>query len=75
MKDEEKNDLIVEQQLKIRRLEKISSEYEKRLKEINSLLVCCGGPLNDNFDKYNKDQLKIFFNIDNLSRQDYYNEP
>jgi hypothetical protein len=64
---DEKDSLITEQQLKIRELEKVNDEYKKALKDINGLIYCCGGPLNDNYYKYNKEQLGIFVKIANLS--------
>jgi hypothetical protein len=60
--------LIADQQLEIVKLKDIKNSYEKALNEINGLLYCCGGPLNDNFDKYTKEQLEIFFKIANLIR-------
>jgi hypothetical protein len=60
--------LIADQQLEIVKLKDIKNNYEKALNEINGLLYCCGGPLNDNFDKYTKEQLEIFFKIANLIR-------
>jgi len=65
--------LIADQQLEIARLKKTKNACQDALREINSLLVCCGGPLNDNFDGYTGKQLKLFFKIDNLSR-DYMDE-
>lgn len=65
---EEKDLLIVEQQLKIRELEFLTKNYEKSLIDIQGLLYCCGGPLNDNFKGYSKEQLSIFFKIASLSK-------
>jgi len=64
---DERDNLIAEQQLKIRELEQKKDGYQKSLIEINGLMYCCGGPLNDNYHGYNKDQLKLFFRIANLS--------
>ena len=59
--------LISEQQIDIRHLTEVNNKYKEALDEIHNLLVCCGGPLNDNFQQYSKEQLKIFFKIDSLS--------
>jgi hypothetical protein len=64
---DKRDSLIAEQQLKIRDLEQEKDDYKKALIEINGLMYCCGGPLNDNYHGYNKEQLKIFFMIANLS--------
>jgi|WetSurMetagenome_2_1015567.scaffolds.fasta_scaffold04314_11 hypothetical protein len=65
---DKRDELIAEQQLKIRELERINAVYKKHVDEINSSIFCCGGPLNDNYYGYNKDQLKIFWRISNLSK-------
>jgi len=51
---EEKDNLIVEQQLKIRKLELIMNEYKEQLDDISNILYCVGGPLNDRWHHYNK---------------------
>lgn len=41
-------------------------EFEDAIKNINQILYCIGGPLNDNILKYNKEQLRTFFRIKDL---------
>jgi hypothetical protein len=50
----EKDDLIVEQQLEIRKLKYILEQYTNNLNKINGVLFCVGGPLNDRWHHYNK---------------------
>ena len=38
------------------------------------MLVSIGGPLNDNYHQYNKDQLKIFWTIDRILNDVSYEE-
>jgi hypothetical protein len=47
-------------------LKKELKEYKDNAKRVKKMLVCIGGPLNDNYHQYNKDQLKIFWAIDNI---------
>jgi len=42
-------------------LQERARELNEVLKKIDSKMGCIGGPLNDNFHKYNKEQRKIFF--------------
>ena len=58
--------LVVEQILEIRKLNKENEDYERRIKKAVQRLYSCGGPLNDNYHKYSKEQLKIFFDIEDL---------
>jgi len=50
----EKDKLIIEQQLMIRKLELIMDEYKEQLDTISGILHCVGGPLNDRYHHYNK---------------------
>ena len=50
----EKDSLIVKQQLEIKKLKWIVSQYTKQLDKIDMILHCVGGPLNDRFFHYNK---------------------
>ncbi len=70
---DKRDELIVEQALKLHNLEKQNAIFKKNLKEIYCLLISCGGPLNDNYDQYNKQQLEIFGKIYYLSK-DYEEE-
>lgn len=61
-----RDELIAEQQLKIRQLGLELNSLSSRLREIYSLLICIGGPLNDNKLKFSKEQREIFHDIQNL---------
>jgi hypothetical protein len=63
MADDRLATLIAEQLLQIKDLEQRLEERENALREILGLLVCCGGPLNDNYLRYSKEQLVIFARI------------
>lgn len=64
-KEYKKDALIVDQALMIKKLKDENKEYQKSMRNINGMLVGIGGPLNDNKYGYNKEQLKIFFDIEN----------
>ena len=66
MTENQKNKLIADQQLEIKELKWKVNDFQKRMKEIDLKLHCIGGPLNDNFHRYNKKQLKIFYEISEL---------
>lgn len=55
--------LIVDQVLQMNALEEELRRKETALKEIKWLIICCGGPLNDNFLRYSREQLVIFDQI------------
>ena len=55
--------LIADQQLEITSLKNKVKAFEEDFKKIHSMLICVGGPLNDNREQYNNEQLKIFFKI------------
>ena len=55
-----KTELIVKQALKLERLKAELADYKAAEKEISALMVCIGGPLNDNKLGYSPDQLKPF---------------
>jgi len=58
-----KEELIVKQALKIENLEQNLKVHEEKLNNIRSVMVCIGGPLNDNRLKYSPKQLKVFGTI------------
>lgn len=58
-----KDELISKQQLEIEYLKECLHNYRQSLENIRGLIVCIGGPLNDNFYKYTKDQLFLFRKI------------
>lgn len=39
---------------------------EEKLKRVRLQLICCGAPLNDNFLRYSKEQLKPFGKIQDI---------
>mgnify|MGYP003347382800 CR=1 FL=1 len=55
-------------------LKKELKEYKDNAKRVRNMLVCIGGPLNDNYHQYNKDQLKIFWTIDRILNDVSYEE-
>lgn len=55
-------------------LKKELKEYKDNAKRVKNMLVCIGGPLNDNYHQYNKDQLKIFHTIENILNDLSYEE-
>ena len=56
-------ELVAKQQLEIENLKEDNQRLNKALNDINLLLICVGGPLNDNFYQYNEEQLKTFKQI------------
>lgn len=60
-----KDELIGKQQLEIEELKEKLSHAKENLRNIRRILICVGGPLNDNFHQYTKKQLKPFFDIEN----------
>jgi hypothetical protein len=60
---DEKDKLISEQQLKIRKMESIIKRCYESADRINSVCVCIGGPLNDNKKGYTSSQLDDFYRI------------
>lgn len=59
--------LIGKQQLRIENLEAKNQALYERLVTIQKMLICIGGPLNDNKHKYSKEQMQIFFEIQKLT--------
>jgi len=55
-------------------LKKELKQYKDNVKLVKSMLVSIGGPLNDNYHQYNKDQLKIFWTIDRVLNDVSYTE-
>ena len=55
-------------------LKKELKQYKDNVKLVKSMLVSIGGPLNDNYHQYNKDQLKIFWTIDRVLDDVSYEE-
>ena len=55
-------------------LKKELKQYKDNVKLVKSMLVSIGGPLNDNYHQYNKDQLKIFWTIDRILNDVSYEE-
>lgn len=55
--------LIAAQAEEIFALNEICNKHVENSRKILNMLVCIGGPLNDNKHKYNKEQLAIFVRI------------
>lgn len=59
-------ELIAQQALKIAELEEKVKEYDAANKQINSIIFCIGGPLNDNILGYTHKQMVPFSEIAKL---------
>ena len=57
------NDVIAELARQNLSLQEEKKAYLETLRSIKSKLISIGAPLNDNYYKYNKKQLQIFFDI------------
>ena len=57
------NELIANLTREIAELKEINKDYKDVLGYIKSRLISIGAPLNDNVLKYNKKQLKLFWDI------------
>lgn len=55
--------LIADQAREIASLKEVVSEYEAGTSDIIRMLVCVGGPLNDNKLEFNPEQLKFIQGI------------
>lgn len=60
-------ELIAKQALEIATQKELISDLVQRLSDIRKMLICVGGPLNDNALKYSKEQALIFFKIEELT--------
>lgn len=63
-----KDELIVEQALRIARYEKSLNDYQERMHNIHMRLVCVGGPLNDNKLGFTKEQQTLLYYINEQSK-------
>ena len=61
---DERDVLIAEQQLEIRRLREAAEDHATSLRNIRMMLVGIGGPLNDSRIQYTREQRKIFHDIE-----------
>lgn len=64
--DVTKDELIVKQQLQIEKQLKILSANKKAVDKVCSLLVCIGGPLNDNRMEFTEKQMEVLKEIADL---------
>jgi len=60
------NEIIARQAKEIYELTDQNEKQFEALVKVKSLMTRCGGPLNDNFYGYNKEQRKIFFDMKNI---------
>ena len=60
-----KDELIAKQQIAIEELQERLERLDAAIGNVQSMLTSVGGPLNDNFRGYTKDQLLIFWSIKN----------
>jgi len=61
-----KDELITKQALEIERLKELVTISDDKLLDINRIICCIGGPLNDNKLKYTNEQLTPFWKISKL---------
>lgn len=57
-------ELIAKQALRIAELEESLQDRDERLGRIHLMLVCIGGPLNDNVLRFNPEQRQLLHRID-----------
>lgn len=50
-------------------MKKEIQNMKKSFSEIEGIMYCIGGPLNDNILNYDKKQLETFWNISNIASQ------
>ena len=61
--DYETTKIIANQAIKIIKLERKKKELKEAIFNIHGILFSIGGPLNDNFKQYSKEQLVTFTRI------------
>jgi len=61
--DYETTKIIANQAIKIIKLERKKKELKEAISNIHGILFSIGGPLNDNFKQYSKEQLVTFTRI------------
>ena len=61
--DYETTKIIADQAIKIIKLERKKKELKEAISNIHGILFSIGGPLNDNFKQYSKEQLVTFTRI------------
>jgi len=61
--DYETTKIIADQAIKIIKLERKKKELKEAISNIHGILFSIGGPLNDNFKQYSKEQLRTFIRI------------
>jgi hypothetical protein len=62
--------LIAKQALQIATLEERLNDSDARLDAIHQMLVCIGGPLNDNVLRFNLGQMALLRRIDEQASRD-----
>lgn len=58
--------LTAKQALEIDDLKIRLNDANEKIKDVIQTITCIGAPLNDNIDHFNKQQLKIFFKIEQI---------
>lgn len=61
-----KTEMIAKQAIKLAEMKARLADHKQAEQEIKALMVCIGGPLNDNKLEYTADQRKIFHAIERL---------
>jgi hypothetical protein len=59
--------LIAQQAREIAELKEQVTAYKDAADRIHLMLICIGGPLNDNKLGYTREQLKLFYDIERLT--------
>ena len=57
--------LIANQAREIAELKEELSEYKEAMQKLHNMMVCIGGPLNDNVLSFDKEQLAFLFRLHN----------
>ena len=66
--------VIADQARQIFVFESLLDQYLKNVRKVNNMLYCIGGPLNDNKLGYTKEQMQIFFHIQETLEMVYEDE-
>lgn len=61
------DELVAKQSLEIANLKEMLTDRQKRLRDIDRMLHCIGGPLNDNVLEYTSKQLGPFRRVAELA--------
>lgn len=74
MKLTKDDEIIANQARQIYVFESLLNQYLENVRKVNKMLYCIGGPLNDNKLEYTREQLQIFFLIQETLEMVYPDE-